>query len=95
MVTTSAQAVASARHFDLVPELAPLAPRLKSPIAVSSTPEVQRGANSMKWTIAICIALLVLPGCANTAYGLKQDGVQTSHALDDATQRMLSAGAKT
>jgi len=49
----------------------------------------------MKWTIAICIALLVLPGCANTAYGLKQDGVQTSHALDDATQRMLSAGAKT
>ncbi|MEK1871492.1 MAG: entericidin [Rhizobium altiplani] len=48
----------------------------------------------MKSTIAICIALLALSGCANTAYGLKQDGVQTSHALDDATQRMLSAGAK-
>ncbi|WP_082519856.1 entericidin [Rhizobium sp. Root1220] len=45
-------------------------------------------------TIAACIALLALSGCANTAYGLKRDGVATSHALDDATGRILSAGAK-
>ncbi|WP_338111029.1 entericidin [Rhizobium cauense] len=42
----------------------------------------------------MCIALLCLSGCANTAYGLKQDGVQTSNALDDATHRVLSTGAK-
>ncbi|WP_259186208.1 entericidin [Rhizobium sp. BK176] len=44
--------------------------------------------------MAICIAFLALAGCANTAYGLKQDGVQTSHALDDASHQVLSAGAK-
>ena len=41
-----------------------------------------------------CICLLTLSGCGNTAYGLKKDGQQTSHALDNATHRVLSAGAK-
>jgi predicted small secreted protein len=42
----------------------------------------------------ICLSLLVLSGCGNTARGLKQDGVETSHAMDNATHRVLSAGAK-
>jgi predicted small secreted protein len=43
-------------------------------------------------TIA-CIFMLTLSGCGNTAYGLKKDGQETSHALDNATHRVLSAGA--
>jgi predicted small secreted protein len=37
--------------------------------------------------------LLALSGCANTVHGMKQDGVQTSHALDDATHRIARANA--
>ena len=37
--------------------------------------------------------LVVLSGCGNTVRGLKQDGVQTSHALDDATHRVAKADA--
>lgn len=48
-----------------------------------------------KTAIAIaCICLFALSGCGNTAYGLKKDGQETSHALDNATHRMLSAGSK-
>jgi predicted small secreted protein len=35
-----------------------------------------------------------LSSCGNTARGLAQDGRDTSHALDNATNRVLSAGAK-
>ena len=41
-----------------------------------------------------CICLLTLSGCGNTAYGLKKDGQEASHAMDNATHRVLSAGAK-
>jgi len=48
-----------------------------------------------KTAIAIaCMCLFTLSGCGNTAYGLKKDGQETSHALDNATHRVLSAGAK-
>jgi predicted small secreted protein len=42
----------------------------------------------------VCLAALVLSGCGNTAYGLKRDGQDASHAMDNATHRVLSAGAK-
>ncbi|MBW9056291.1 entericidin [Rhizobium mesosinicum] len=35
-----------------------------------------------------------LSSCGNTARGLAQDGRDTSHALDNATHRVLGAGAK-
>ncbi|MBB3654927.1 putative small secreted protein [Rhizobium sp. BK650] len=35
-----------------------------------------------------------LSSCGNTARGLAQDGRDTSHALDNATHRVLSAGSK-
>ncbi|AIC27379.1 hypothetical protein IE4771_CH02272 [Rhizobium etli bv. mimosae str. IE4771] len=41
-----------------------------------------------------CLCLLTLSACGNTAYGLKKDGQETSHAMDNATHRVLSAGAK-
>jgi len=48
-----------------------------------------------KAAIAIaCICLLTLSGCGNTAYGLKKDGQEASHAMDNATHRVLSAGSK-
>ncbi|URK86581.1 entericidin [Rhizobium herbae] len=40
---------------------------------------------------AVCVSLVVLSGCGNTVRGMKQDGVQTSHALDDATHRIARA----
>lgn len=40
---------------------------------------------------AVCLAVLTLSGCANTVRGMKQDGVQTSNALDDATHRIARA----
>ncbi|MEZ2129223.1 MULTISPECIES: entericidin [unclassified Sinorhizobium] len=43
--------------------------------------------------VLACLSLLTLSSCGNTARGLKQDGVQTSHALDNATHNVLSAGA--
>lgn len=47
-----------------------------------------------KFVIAvICLSLLTLAGCANTVRGMKQDGVQTSNALDDATHRIAAADA--
>ncbi|WP_426129630.1 entericidin [Pararhizobium sp. PWRC1-1] len=42
---------------------------------------------------AVCLGLLSLFGCANTVRGMKRDGVQTSHALDDATHRIARANA--
>lgn len=43
----------------------------------------------------LCLsALLLLSACGNTAYGLKRDGQDASHAMDNATHRVLSAGAK-
>ncbi|ARQ10235.1 hypothetical protein NXC12_CH02214 [Rhizobium etli] len=44
--------------------------------------------------IACCLGLLTLSGCGNTAYGLKKDGQEASHAMDNATRRVLSSGAK-
>lgn len=47
-----------------------------------------------KVVIAVaCLSLLTLAACGNTARGLKQDGVQTSNALDDATHRIAMADA--
>ena len=43
---------------------------------------------------ATCVALLVLSSCSNTAYGLKRDGQDASAAMDDASHRVLSTGAK-
>jgi predicted small secreted protein len=42
---------------------------------------------------AVCSSLIALSGCGNTVRGMKQDGVQTSHALDDATHRIAKANA--
>jgi predicted small secreted protein len=39
---------------------------------------------------AVCLSLAV-SGCGNTVRGMKQDGVQTSNALDDATHRIARA----
>lgn len=41
----------------------------------------------------LCLSLAALSGCANTAYGLKRDGQATSAAMDDASHRVLKAGA--
>jgi predicted small secreted protein len=38
-----------------------------------------------------CLSMLVLAGCGNTMHGMKQDGVQTSNALDNATHRIARA----
>jgi predicted small secreted protein len=46
-----------------------------------------------KVVIVACLSLLTLTACGNTARGLKQDGVQTSNALDDATRRVAKADA--
>ncbi|MDQ0319107.1 putative small secreted protein [Pararhizobium capsulatum DSM 1112] len=43
---------------------------------------------------AACLVLLVLSSCANTAYGLKRDGQDASAAMDDASNRVLTAGGK-
>ncbi|CZT35521.1 entericidin [Rhizobium sp. 9140] len=40
------------------------------------------------------IAALTLTGCGNTANGLKRDGQNTSRALDDASNRVLSQNGK-
>ncbi|WP_064710561.1 hypothetical protein [Rhizobium bangladeshense] len=44
--------------------------------------------------MACCLCLPTLAGCGNTAYGLKKDGQEASHAMDNATHRVLSSGAK-
>ncbi|CAN7269224.1 entericidin [Pararhizobium sp. LjRoot238] len=45
-----------------------------------------------KVVIAVaCLSLFTLAGCGNTARGIKQDGVQTSNALDNATHRIARA----
>lgn len=38
-----------------------------------------------------CLSVLALAGCGNTARGLKQDGAQSSNALDNATHRVARA----
>ncbi|MET3855149.1 MULTISPECIES: entericidin [unclassified Rhizobium] len=42
----------------------------------------------------VCLSALLLSSCGNTAWGLKKDGQDASHAMDNATHRVLSAGAK-
>jgi len=42
----------------------------------------------------VCLSALFLSSCGNTAWGLKKDGQDASHAMDNATHRVLSAGAK-
>ncbi|WP_454850728.1 entericidin [Rhizobium binxianense] len=48
--------------------------------------------------IAFVAALLALAAtlssCANTARGFVQDSRETGHAVDDATHRVLGAGAR-
>ncbi len=46
--------------------------------------------------IAAILLFLAIPlsSCGNTANGLAKDGRESSHALDDATHRIFSAGAK-
>ncbi|OAP37449.1 entericidin [Sinorhizobium americanum] len=39
----------------------------------------------------LCLALLALSSCANTARGFRQDSTQTGHAVDSATKRVLGA----
>nr|WP_082909661.1 entericidin [Sinorhizobium glycinis] len=39
----------------------------------------------------LCLALLALSSCANTARGFRQDSTQTGHAVDSATKRVLTA----
>jgi predicted small secreted protein len=41
----------------------------------------------------VCLSVLLLSSCGNTAWGLKRDGQEASHAMDDASHRVLSAGA--
>lgn len=45
-------------------------------------------------TILLLTLSTALSSCGNTARGLAQDGRDTSHALDNATHRVLGAGAK-
>ena len=42
----------------------------------------------------VCLSALLLSSCGNTAWGLKKNGQDASHAMDNATHRVLSAGAK-
>jgi predicted small secreted protein len=51
--------------------------------------------NSMPKTMLafVCLSALLLSSCGNTAWGLKRDGQEASHAMDDASHRVLSAGA--
>ena len=42
----------------------------------------------------LCLAVITLSACANTARGFRQDGVETGHALDDATHRVLKSTSK-
>ncbi|MCZ4093005.1 hypothetical protein ILFOPFJJ_04602 [Ensifer psoraleae] len=42
----------------------------------------------------MCLGLLALSSCANTARGFVQDSTQTGHAVDSATHRVLRAGAR-
>ncbi|HEV7317700.1 MAG TPA: entericidin [Ensifer sp.] len=42
----------------------------------------------------LCLALLVLSGCGNTARGFRQDGTEAGLALDDATHRVLKSTSK-
>jgi predicted small secreted protein len=54
----------------------------------------REGITMSKVVIAVaCLSLFMLAGCGNTARGLKQDGVQTSNALDNATHRVARASA--
>lgn len=39
----------------------------------------------------LCLALLVLSACGNTARGFRQDSTEAGHALDDATHRVLKS----
>ncbi|WEX76098.1 entericidin [Sinorhizobium numidicum] len=40
----------------------------------------------------MCLALLALSACANTARGFRQDSAETGRAVDSATHRVLKAG---
>ncbi|HEV7309584.1 entericidin [Ensifer sp.] len=42
----------------------------------------------------LCLALLALSACGNTARGFRQDGAEAGHALDDATHRVLKSTSK-
>ncbi|MGE6783680.1 entericidin [Ensifer adhaerens] len=42
----------------------------------------------------LCLAVLVLTACANTARGFRKDSAETGHALDDATHRVLKSTSK-
>jgi len=54
--------------------------------------EFKGGITMSKAVIAVaCLSLFTLAGCGNTARGIKQDGVQTSNALDNATHRIAKA----
>ncbi|WP_026613727.1 MULTISPECIES: hypothetical protein [Ensifer] len=42
----------------------------------------------------LCLTLLALSSCANTARGFRQDSAQTGVAVDSATRKVLRAGAQ-
>ncbi|MBP1874961.1 putative small secreted protein [Ensifer adhaerens] len=48
-----------------------------------------------KATIAfVCLALLSLSACGNTMRGFQKDSTETGLAVDNATHRVLKAGAR-
>lgn len=56
-----------------------------------------RGNQMTRPALAAILLIMLsatLSSCGNTARGLAQDGRDTSHALDNATDRVLGAGAK-
>jgi predicted small secreted protein len=58
-------------------------------------PVLTQGISMPKFSLAfVCLSALLLASCGNTAWGLKRDGQDASHAMDNATHRVLSAGAK-
>ena len=44
--------------------------------------------------MVLCLALLAVTACGNTARGFRQDSAETGHALDDATHRVLKSTSK-
>jgi predicted small secreted protein len=68
------------------------------PVEVALLPSrFYEGNQMIRPALAVILLLSLsaaLSSCGNTARGLAQDGRDTSHALDNATHRVLSAGSK-
>ncbi|MBK5568689.1 entericidin [Ensifer sp. 2YAB10] len=44
--------------------------------------------------VVLCLSLLALSACGNTARGIREDSAETGHALDNATHRVLKSTSK-